>query len=127
MDARILLAPALVIGLSTANATEYRFVATDTTPETLMCVAAGNNNTGKLRMAMTRQSGSIRYHANSIACNGKSMAQFAHQYGADKTYALLAAHSYDRHKAIESVTIKDLSAANTERSDEIVYVMVSSR
>lgn len=128
MDSRILLAPLLVLGLgTTAAATEYRFVAADSTPETQMCVAAGSNKIGKLRMQMSDNYGSPRYHANSVQCNGKSLAQFAHQYGADRTYRYVAAHSYDRNRAIESVTIQDLSAANNQQGDNVVYVQVSSR
>ncbi|MCG9723280.1 DUF3718 domain-containing protein [Shewanella sp. Isolate7] len=127
MDARILLAPVLLLGLGTACATEYRFVGTDTKPETQMCIAAGSNKAGKLRLPMNEQHGSTRYHANSVQCNGKSLVQFAYQYGADKAYTFLAGHSYDRNKAIESVTIKDLSAANAQGDDEVVYVQVSSR
>ncbi|ABM01438.1 DUF3718 domain-containing protein [Shewanella amazonensis] len=128
MKARILFIPALLLGLTaTAGATEYRFIAVDNSPETQMCVAAGSNKVTKLRMQFNEASGSPRYHANSIRCNDRSIAQFAHAYGADKAYDYLASHSRDKNRVIESVTIKDLSAAASQNSDEIVYIRVSSR
>ncbi|QYK04859.1 DUF3718 domain-containing protein [Shewanella zhangzhouensis] len=128
MKARIILIPALLLGLTaTASATEYRFIAADNSPETLMCVAAGSNKLTKLRMQIAESNSSARYHANSIRCNDKSIAQFAYSYGADKAYDYLASHSREQNRVIENVTIKDLSAAASPNSDEIVYIQVSSR
>lgn len=132
MNIRTLLAPAALIIASfgtihSASATEYRFIATDNSQETRLCVVAASNRLGKLKTEVSESAHSPRYQANSVRCNGASLAQFAHQYGADKTYRYLASHSMAKNKATENVTIRDLSASAASSSDEVVYVKVSSK
>jgi hypothetical protein len=78
---------------------------------------------------------SYRYTANTVFCNGKSMAQFAHQYGAINTHAFLKRFTRDKNQIKSKVTITDLALQASSDNDaiaysgtgnETVYVMVSA-
>ncbi|QSX29242.1 DUF3718 domain-containing protein [Shewanella cyperi] len=128
MKSIIILAAVLAAGLSTtAQATQYVFVAMDNTPETKMCVSAGSNDRDALRLQLNQSSyGTARYNANTVLCNGKSLAQFAHQYGADQTHTYLIPLTRERLRYNERVIIRDISYAAPQAEPGKVYVMVSS-
>ena len=110
-----------------AQAAHYVFVANDARPETRMCVAAGNDQAALLRREMLYYNASIRYTANMVVCNGKSIALFANQYGAEKTYNLLIPYTKSYNKNDENVTISDLASHQAPaQNEETVYVVVSS-
>ncbi|QSX36390.1 DUF3718 domain-containing protein [Shewanella sedimentimangrovi] len=124
----LIFASLIAAGLSSlAHATDYVFVANDSSLETKMCIAAGSDNRSALRMRMTSDRANARYHANTIVCNGASLAQFAHQYGAQKTYNYLAPLTKNKYLYDEKVTIKDLTYAEPKGAHQTVYVMVSGQ
>lgn len=116
----------VLLGLAALNvsATQYVFVAEDGSMETKLCVNAGSDNRPALRRDLGIYHRNIRYTANTVSCNGKSMAQFAHQYGAQSTYALLERFTYSKNKVRPTVTITDLAKVS---GGEIIYVRVSAK
>ena len=116
----------VLLGLATLNAsaTQYVFVAEDASIETKLCVNAGSDNRPALRHDLGIYHRNIRYTANTVSCNGKSMAQFAHQYGAQSTYALLERFTYSKNKVRPTVTITDMAKVS---GGDIVYISVSSK
>ncbi|QSX29245.1 DUF3718 domain-containing protein [Shewanella cyperi] len=128
MKNTLILASLIAAGLASGvQAADYVFIARDNSPETKMCIAAGSNNRIALRMQMSSDHGVSRYNANTVVCNGASLAQFAHKYGADKTYAYLAPLTQNKYLYDERVIIKDISFNAPKDTSETVYVMVSGQ
>ena len=106
-----------------ASAQQYKFVATDNSPATKLCVKAGSNEKFQLKRTAKRYHlGKMAQIANDFQCNGLSMAQFAYKYNASDTYELLERYSHQENKVGPSVTIHDV-AKNTDVKDPmIIYV-----
>jgi len=129
MKSLIILAAMLAAGLTaSAQATEYVFVAMDKSPETKMCISAGSNDRDALKSQLNQTGiSSARANANYVRCNGRSLAQFAHQYDAARTYAYLAPLTWENLRYNERVIIRDISYTAPQAGPEKVYVMVQSK
>jgi hypothetical protein len=107
-----------------SQATNYQFVALDSSTETKLCVAAGSNDLKMIRKHLRQSSESIRRVSNNVLCNNMAIAHFAYKYDADKTFKVLnRASSRSIQQQIPHVTIRDLTAA--VRDDDkpvIIYV-----
>lgn len=126
----LIFAVIFVLVALNAKATEYKFIATDSSPETKMCVLAGSNNKLGLKRAIrfgVRGSAinTKRFTINNITCNDMVMAHFAHKYDAFDTFKYLNRFTTKKNKIpITSVEIKDIAAA-LNRNDEktkVIYV-----
>jgi hypothetical protein len=126
------LTTVVVIGLLSfsANATQYKFIATDKSVETKICVLAGSNDKfGLKRVFRQNRRGSVaidsRFYANHITCNDMVMAHFAYKYDALDTFAYLNGLTNREDKIPNTnVEIKDIVAVSnlTNEKTKIIYV-----
>lgn len=113
-------------------ATNYKFIPTDRSIETKICVFAGSNNKLGLKNALRQSiSGSTivnkRSSVNNITCNDMVMAHFAHKYDAIDTFLYLNGLTNNKNKIpTTSVDIKDISAVLNRKNEETKIIYVGS-
>ncbi|WP_019029989.1 DUF3718 domain-containing protein [Colwellia piezophila] len=123
----LLLITVVMFMMNSAYAIQYKFVATDKSIYTKMCVLAGNNEQKALRITLKRHDSSVRALANNTLCNGLHLASFAQKYHANMTYDYLKKHTHSRHlDKATSITIKDIVTGTIESksTEEIILVYV---
>ena len=119
------------VSFNAAAAKKYVFVSMDNSLETKTCLAAGNDEKGKLKQHIKHfpnQSNmiiSVRQIANSLYCNNMLVANFAKKYNAHNTYAYLNRFTSLKNRIQTHTVIEDITA-NNYLPDETVYVYVSS-
>ncbi|MFD2165401.1 DUF3718 domain-containing protein [Thalassotalea euphylliae] len=123
MKIAVLIAVGLTCVYSTnALASQYKFVAMDSSHETKLCIHAGANQAKKMKVTLRRMGIHERKaNINSIRCNDVSPAKFAHEFGANETFNYLNKLSFGKNKVKSSVTIKDV-AQNQPKPAKVVYV-----
>ncbi|WP_286264558.1 DUF3718 domain-containing protein [Thalassotalea atypica] len=119
---------ALSIGISSsAFAQQYKFIGTDNSLATKMCVSAGSNDSRKLKSTIRRNKSANQYQVvNNFTCNGLSMAKFAYKYEANDTYEYLNKYSNIKNRVTPSVTIKDVALNHQDKSETPKVIYVSS-
>ena len=127
MKARSLLLFALTFSASFAYGTSYQFVAGDNNQETKICIAAGSDNQAALKRKLVNYEHNMRFGVNTISCNGMSLAQFSHRYGAWQTHAFLSRHSSIANKVKTQVSITDLAWNELTEEGVPQIVMVSAK
>ncbi|GLX83526.1 DUF3718 domain-containing protein [Thalassotalea eurytherma] len=116
----------LIFVSTTVSAGNIKFVATDQTPETHICLNAVTNNLASLKTQIRRYSDYGSSHTiNSLRCNDLSLAKFAYIYQAQDTYKYLNRRTYRESRVYPNITINDLVARNSQ--DEKVIYVASSR
>lgn len=109
-----------------ANATKYKFIASDNSVESRICALAGNNDRSELTRTMMYTGYNIRKIVNTVTCNDMVMAHFAHKYEASHTFKYLNRLSSGKNKLdIPSVKIRDIAAVN-HGNEETKIILVSS-
>ena len=88
---------------ASSHATNYKFIATDSHPSTLLCAAAGNNKLRQYRAHLREFRLRNRFVANNISCNGYNIAEFAINH-----HALHTAKHINRYRT-NKVSITDLA------------------
>lgn len=124
---KLLLIAMTIFMMNSVYAIQYKFVATDNSIYTKMCVLAGNNEQKALKTALKRHEHSSRSLANTTFCNGLIIANFANKYHANMTYDYLKKYTYSRNlDKATSITIKDVVTRTTESksTEEIILVYV---
>ncbi len=109
-----------------ANAEQYRFVASDNSVASQVCVLVGSNDVGKLKSAITKFSLNKHHLANSYRCNELPLSKFAYTYSADNTFKYINRYSHFGNKVKANVTISDLAMVSNEESQEPIIIRVSS-
>ncbi|OUS32244.1 hypothetical protein A9Q98_01575 [Thalassotalea sp. 42_200_T64] len=122
---KLLLISAAILMMNSAYAVQYKFVATDKSIYTKMCVLAGNNEQQALKRIIRRHQDSVRLLANSTLCNDMSLANFARNYDANMTFDYLKKYTYNLDKT-PKITIDDIVTRATEdkSAEEIILVYV---
>lgn len=118
-----------ISAVASTHAITYKFVANNNTPETELCVLAGNNEKSKLKHIMNQYSKSNRYIANSIQCNNMLIGSFASRYEAGDTSNYLNKFTSPRNKELETkVTIQDLASLSMDYTlrEQVITVYVSN-
>lgn len=118
---------AAIFMINSAYAVQYKFVATDNSIYTKMCVLAGNNDQKALKKMLIRHRDSVRSIANSLFCNDMYLANFAQNYNANLTFDYLKKHTFKHNlDKASTITIKDIvvSAIEEESEEEIILVYV---
>jgi len=124
---KLLLITQAIFMMNSAYAIQYKFVATDNSIYTKMCVQAGNNEQKALKKSLRRHEHSPRTLANTTLCNGLIIANFAKKYQANMTYDYLKKHTYSRNlDKATNITIKDVvtSTSDGKLTEEIILVYV---
>lgn len=115
-----------------ANATKYKFIASDNSIETKVCVLAGSNNKSGLIKALRQSANNSvvinkRSFANNVNCNDMVMAHFAHKYEALDTFGYLNILTNGKNRITPtSVEIKDIAAISNRKNEKIKVIYVSS-
>jgi len=117
--------------MNTTYAVQYKFVATDDSISTKICVLAGNDNKSMLRKTLKDTSrnntGNFGRLVNKIHCNDILLANFAHKYDAKTAFNFLKRYTLEKNLAPDTrVIIKDVAfKAPVKQSEEkiiLVYV-----
>ena len=117
----------LVFLAFSVNATQYKFVGTDNSFATKVCVFAGTDNKLKLKRAKQYSFDSSRAIANSVRCNDMSIGGFAKKYHAMNTFKYLNKLTNAKNRDYDTkVEIQDLTAAVNDNSDTVQVIYVSS-
>jgi len=108
-----------------AYSTKYKFVASDNSFATKVCVLAGSDEMSKLRRAKQFSADNGKKIANSVRCNGLAISSFAKKYHAMNTFNYLnrlakpSLRIYDTKVEVQDIT----TAANNSVDDvQIIYV-----
>lgn len=115
----IIFASTLALSSVSVNsqAQEYKFVATDNSMSTKMCIDAATNNKRALKHKMSQagKQHSINYRTFTriVKCNDQHIALFALTYGADNTFNFLNSHSKD--KIDVNVGITDITKVDKQQ------------
>ena len=83
---RILIMIVLVFPVSQAFAADYKFVPSEPSPMTEICILAATNEKKAMRQKIIDQKGTFKQVVNAIRCNGKQLTHFALSYGAKDTF-----------------------------------------
>ncbi|MFT7201038.1 MAG: hypothetical protein ACI9UD_002704 [Glaciecola sp.] len=122
------LVPILLFYSISTYATEYEFVAMDSSKETKLCVAAVTNDMKKLRRLISHNYGMRdigRTVAKTVLCNDVIIANFAYEYQANDTVDYLDRYTPRKYKKMRtSITIKDITAKVNEKP---TVIMIASR
>ncbi|WP_448553701.1 DUF3718 domain-containing protein [Thalassotalea montiporae] len=103
----------------------YKFVATDGSHETRLCVRTGNNDVKGVKSTLRKMGIHDRkVNINTIRCNDLAPAKFAYKYQADNTFNFLNKYSIGKNKVNASVTIRDVAKTNQE--PKIIYVSAAN-
>jgi len=109
-----------------AYSVQYKFVATDNSFATKVCVLAGSDEKSKLRRAKEFSFDSGRKIANSVTCNGLAIASFAKKYHAMNTFNYLNKRTKSSLRIYDTkVEVQDITAA-TNSSDDVQVIYVRS-
>jgi len=110
-----------------AYSTKYKFVASDNSFATKVCVLAGSDNQPKLRRAKQYSSDNGRLIANSVTCNGLTIASFAKKYNAMNTFNYLNKRTKSSLRIYDTkVEIQDITTAANNSSDDVQIIYVRS-
>lgn len=107
--------------------TQYKFIASDNSFATKVCILAGSDNKGKLRRAKQFSFDSGRTIANTVRCNDMNIASFAKKYNAMNTFNYLnrltraSIRDYDT-----KVEVQDLTTAVNDNNDVVQVIYVRS-
>jgi hypothetical protein len=122
------LVPILLFYSISTYATEYEFVAMDSSKETKLCVAAVTNDMKKLRRLISHNYGMRDIGstvAKTVLCNDVIIANFAYEYQANDTVDYLDRYTPRKYKKMRtSITIKDITAKVNEKP---TVIMIASR
>lgn len=106
-------------------AQQYKFVGTDSSPETRLCVNAGNNDIHGLKSTLRKMGiNNRRSNINMIRCNDLAPSKFAYKYQAGNTFKFLNKYSVGKNRVNASVTISDV--AKTDKEPKIIYVSAAN-
>jgi hypothetical protein len=116
--------------LSTGTlAADFKFVTTDNSGTTQICLAAATDNTEVMisnLQKLSRRGTSLSYRAfiNSIRCNNQFIGNFAKTYNARNTFAYLNQYTNQWNKNNQSkITVEDIAKA--QNSEKTVVVLVA--
>ncbi len=110
-----------------AYSIQYKFVATDNSFATKVCVFAGSDNKGKLRRAKQFSFDNGRAIANTVRCNDMSIASFAKKYHAMNTFNYLNKRTKSSLRIYDTkVEVQDITTAANHSSDDVQIIYVRS-
>lgn len=108
------------------SATKYKFVGTNNSLDTRICVSAGNNNLYKLKKLIRVSREGAPMIANTLLCNNLIIAHFSHKYGADETFKFLNRRTENKDKIRKNtVTIRDIARVN-DVNEEVIIIYVGT-
>ncbi|WP_394176446.1 DUF3718 domain-containing protein [Thalassotalea litorea] len=121
--------PASIVVAKPANntATEFEFVAKDSSIATKTCIAAASNDVSAVK-SNTRKAfdGNYRLLSHTLSCNGIDINRFAHSFGADDTNEFLNKRVSSQYRIDDSIEIIDISGSYPPLTGK-VQVIVSGK
>lgn len=106
-----------------AYSTKYKFVATDNSFATKVCVLAGSDNKSQLRKSKQYATDTNRSIANNVRCNNMTIASFAKKYHAMNAFNYLNRMTKSSLRIYDTkVEVQDITAANSSDDVKVIYV-----
>lgn len=100
------------VGGTSVGFAETEYVAADNSPISKLCVSAAVDDKVRFNLNMNKSRLTDRYIRTNIACNGKSIAQFAREAGNFGNYYLLEVNPEAQIKIYKTTDLRESSEEN---------------